>query len=72
MPYLRYGPLMDHVEWTERPALRDPALVVAFKGWNDAGESASAALGFLTDQFDATQIMVRHSNEYQPPGSNGS
>jgi proteasome assembly chaperone (PAC2) family protein len=62
--YLRYGPLMDHVEWTERPALRDPALVVAFKGWNDAGESASAALGFLTDQFDATQIARIDPEEF--------
>src|SRR3954471_716700 len=47
---------MEHVEWSERPRLRDPALVVAFKGWNDAGESATAALGFLADQFDATEV----------------
>jgi proteasome assembly chaperone (PAC2) family protein len=31
-------------------------MVVAFKGWNDAGESASAALGFLLEQFDGEQI----------------
>jgi proteasome assembly chaperone (PAC2) family protein len=47
---------MDHVKWGERPTLRNPALVCAFKGWNDAGEAASAALGFLVDSFDAREV----------------
>jgi predicted ATP-grasp superfamily ATP-dependent carboligase len=47
---------MDHVEWRERPQLRSPALICAFKGWNDAGEAASAALGFLIDSFDAREV----------------
>jgi len=47
---------MEHVEWLERVELRNPALVCAFKGWNDAGEAASAALGFLVDSFDATEV----------------
>src|SRR5437763_16766521 len=56
---------MDHVAWSgERPELREPALVVAFKGWNDAGESATAALGFLTDQFDATQVARINPEEF--------
>jgi proteasome assembly chaperone (PAC2) family protein len=42
--------------WTDKPELRRPVLVAAFKGWNDAGESASAALGFLLEQFDGEQI----------------
>src|SRR3954452_18795376 len=46
---------MEYVEWRERPQLRDPALICAFKGWNDAGEGASAALGFLIDNFDALE-----------------
>src|SRR3954451_7543769 len=53
---LRYGGLMDHVEWRERPELRSPSFVCAFKGCNDAGEAASAALGFLADSFDATEV----------------
>ena len=28
----------------------------AFKGWNDAGEAATAALGFLADSFDAVEV----------------
>lgn len=47
---------MEHVQWVERPKLRRPALVCAFKGWNDAGESASAALGFLIESFDAVEV----------------
>ena len=36
---------MQPLVWERRPdGLRAPALVCAFKGWNDAGEAASAAL----------------------------
>ena len=55
---------MDHVEWRERPELRSPALVCAFKGWNDAGEAATAALGFLADSFDATEVARIDPEEY--------
>ncbi|MFL5895925.1 MAG: PAC2 family protein [Thermoleophilaceae bacterium] len=47
---------MAHLEWQERPELRDPIMVCAFKGWNDAGESASAAVQFLVEAFGARQI----------------
>jgi proteasome assembly chaperone (PAC2) family protein len=36
----------------DRP-LKDPVLLLAFEGWNDAGNSASAALDHLTDVWDA-------------------
>ena len=47
---------MPDVIWTDRPDLRDPILVCAFKGWNDAGEAATAALSFIQDQFEASPI----------------
>jgi predicted ATP-grasp superfamily ATP-dependent carboligase len=47
---------MDPLTWTDKPELRDPVLVAAFKGWNDAGESATAAVGFLVESFDATEV----------------
>jgi len=47
---------MDQIQWSERPELKSPLLVCAFKGWNDAGEAATAALGFLIDSFDATEV----------------
>src|SRR4051812_49651378 len=55
---------MDQVEWRERPELRSPALVCAFKGWNDAGEAATAALGFLADSFDAAEVARIDPEEY--------
>ena len=55
---------MDNVTWTERPKLRNPALVCAFKGWNDAGEAASAALGYLLDAFDAQQFAQIDPEEF--------
>ena len=47
---------MTDVIWNDRPVLRDPVLVCAFKGWNDAGEAASAALGFIHDHFDSAEV----------------
>ena len=47
---------MAHIDWSDRPELRSPLVVSAFKGWNDAGEAATAALGFLVDSFDAGEV----------------
>src|SRR5437763_10876716 len=55
---------MDRIEWSERPALKSPLVVCAFKGWNDAGEAATAALGFLIDSFDATEVGRIDPEEY--------
>src|SRR3954468_4100996 len=44
------------VEWQDRPSLREPIIVCAFKGWNDAGEAASAAVQFLCEGFDAAPL----------------
>jgi proteasome assembly chaperone (PAC2) family protein len=52
------------IVWTDKPQLRRPVLVAAFKGWNDAGESASAALGFLLEQFDGEQIATIDPEEF--------
>ena len=55
---------MDPVVWSERPELRDPVLVCAFRGWNDAGEAASAALGFLIESFEATEVARIEPEEF--------
>lgn len=42
------------VRWiAERPALRRPILVLAFEGWNDAGDAATSAAAHLISRFDA-------------------
>ncbi len=48
--------VMPDVIWNEHPDLRRPVLAAAFKGWNDAGEAATAALGFIHDHFEAENV----------------
>ena len=47
---------MSDVVWTDRPELRSPIMVCAFKGWNDAGEAASAAVSFIHDHFESYPV----------------
>jgi predicted ATP-grasp superfamily ATP-dependent carboligase len=50
---------MPPLQWERRPSgLRAPALVCAFKGWNDAGEAASSALTFVGAQLQATRFAT--------------
>jgi proteasome assembly chaperone (PAC2) family protein len=52
------------VEWQDKPSLRDPIIVCAFKGWNDAGEAASAAVQFLCEAFDAEPVASIEPEDY--------
>jgi proteasome assembly chaperone (PAC2) family protein len=56
--------VMADVIWNERPRLSSPVLVAAFKGWNDAGEAASAALTFVHDHFDARDVARIDPEEF--------
>ena len=55
---------MSDVIWSDRPKLRDPVMVCAFKGWNDAGEAASAAVSFIRGSFDASDVASIDPEEY--------
>lgn len=50
--------------WAVEPQLRDPVLVCAFEGWNDAANAASDALRFLIRQLNATDIGGLDAEEY--------
>jgi proteasome assembly chaperone (PAC2) family protein len=53
------------LRWERRPdGLRAPALVCAFKGWNDAGESATAALSFLGSHLEAERFATVDPEEF--------
>lgn len=39
-----------------RPTLREPVLVLALEGWNDAGEAASGAARFLAQQLGTAPL----------------
>ena len=47
---------MKALSWERKPELRKPALICAFKGWNDAAESASAALSFVSTRWGAERL----------------
>src|ERR687898_494009 len=56
---------MQPLHWDRRPnGLRAPALVCAFKGWNDAGESATSALSFLGAGLEAERFAVIDPEEF--------
>jgi len=46
------------------PALREPVLVAAFEGWNDAGEAASAAIAHLVQVWDARLVGEFDPEDY--------
>lgn len=47
---------MEDLRWDERPELRQPVMVMAFRGWNDAGNSASHAVEYLVEQLGAKKL----------------
>ena len=49
---------MELVRWERRPELRRPLLMVAFEGWNDAGDASSLALEYLAQAWDAETWQV--------------
>ena len=55
---------MDPIRWKSRPELRDPVLVCAFNGWNDAGEAASAALGLILGDFGGNEVADIDPEEF--------
>jgi predicted ATP-grasp superfamily ATP-dependent carboligase len=44
---------MAYLSWTDRPTGERPVMVVAFEGWNDAGDAATAAVEYLAEQWQA-------------------
>ncbi len=55
---------MTDLIWNGRPELRKPVMVCAFKGWNDAGEAASAAVSFIRDSVDAEDVASIDPEEF--------
>ena len=48
--------VMEHVRLLADRALHNPVMLLAFTGWNDAGEAASAAINTMVSHWDATLI----------------
>jgi predicted ATP-grasp superfamily ATP-dependent carboligase len=46
----------DELRVSQRPSLRRPVLVAAFRGWNDGGQAASLAGGYLARAWKAARF----------------
>ena len=46
-------PALEHVRWKTQPDLDDPVLLVAFEGWNDAGNAATTAVRHFGDAWNS-------------------
>ncbi|TDE09523.1 PAC2 family protein [Jiangella asiatica] len=46
------------------PQLRDPVLIAAFEGWNDAGEAATAGVEHLEHEWRATPVAALDPDQY--------
>lgn len=56
--------MVSDVIWSQRPTLRRPVLVAAFRGWNDAGDAASAAVEFIRAQLEGSQVARIEPEEF--------
>src|SRR5919199_4134180 len=48
--------MSDELQISYRPELRDPVLVAAFRGWNDGGQGATLAAGYLARSWTAARF----------------
>ena len=48
--------MADELRILDRPSLTRPVLVAAFRGWNDGGQGASLAGGFLAKSWEAERF----------------
>ncbi len=55
---------MEPLRFDSHPVLRRPALILAFSGWNDAGQSATSAVRFVCAQLGATRFASIDPEEF--------
>src|SRR5438105_4591649 len=56
--------MTESLRIAERPELRSPVLVAAFRGWNDGGQGASLAAGFLAKTRNAERFADIEPEEF--------
>ena len=55
---------MEHIVLEQHPELDRPTIVMAFRGWNDAGDAASGAAEYLREKFDARRFAYMDPEEF--------
>ncbi len=56
--------MVNDIEWVDDPDLRDPVAVLAFEGWNDAGDAASRVLYYLMEQHGESRLAQLDLEDY--------
>ncbi len=52
------------IEIEDLPELHDPVMILAFEGWNDAGEAASRVIEHLIELWDAETVAAIDPEDY--------
>lgn len=52
------------IEIADVPELQDPVMILAFEGWNDAGEAATTAVEHLSELWEAEPIAAIDPEDY--------
>lgn len=52
------------IELDDIPELRNPVMIAAFEGWNDAGDAATAVVEHLIDAWDAEPVAALDPEDY--------
>ncbi len=55
---------MSYIQYESQPELRDPIMLVALAGWNDAAEAATTAIKFLVDKWKPTKFAEIDSEDF--------
>jgi proteasome assembly chaperone (PAC2) family protein len=58
------GESLPHLRWSDTPEVSQPVLLVAFGGWNDAGDAASTAIDYLIDEWDTNEFADIDPEEF--------
>jgi predicted ATP-grasp superfamily ATP-dependent carboligase len=56
--------MAEELRISERPSLRRPILICAFRGWNDGGQGASMAASFLAQSLSAERFAEIDPEEF--------
>src|SRR3954471_17810792 len=56
--------MSDELKVSYRPDLRNPVLVAAFRGWNDGGQGASLAAGYLAKAWEADRFAEIEAEDF--------
>ena len=56
--------MADDLRIASRPSLRRPILISAFRGWNDGGQGASLAAGYLARSWEAERFADIDPEEF--------